>query len=144
MTGKRSLGESIFFRTSAVLMLMLVVFGRNRGLSPFTLTAKHRATDVRKASPGPGNEHLDAGLPQLSFDWRGWRTGSQRLGGLATTTRQGQGDAIPQRHQRHRDRKRLDDAAESGDRELIAEAFAATGGACKACHDEYKSKDYLY
>ena len=38
----------------------------------------------------------------------------------------------------------LDDAAESGDREEIAEAFAATGGACKACHDEYKSKDYLY
>ncbi len=38
----------------------------------------------------------------------------------------------------------LDDAAESGDKEQIAEAFAATGGACKACHDEYKSKDYLY
>jgi cytochrome c556 len=38
----------------------------------------------------------------------------------------------------------LDDAAETGDREQIAEAFAAAGGACKACHDEYKSKDYLY
>ena len=38
----------------------------------------------------------------------------------------------------------LADAAEGGDREQIAEAFAAAGGACKACHDEYKSKDYLY
>ena len=38
----------------------------------------------------------------------------------------------------------LEEAAESGDREQIAEAFAAAGGACKACHDEYKSKDYLY
>ena len=38
----------------------------------------------------------------------------------------------------------LDDAAESGDRGAIAEAVKATGGACKACHDEYKSKDYLY
>ena len=40
--------------------------------------------------------------------------------------------------------KALDDAAESGDRGAIAEAVKATGGACKACHDEYKSKDYLY
>jgi cytochrome c556 len=24
------------------------------------------------------------------------------------------------------------------------EQFLATGGTCKACHDEYKSKDYLY
>jgi len=24
------------------------------------------------------------------------------------------------------------------------EQFVATGGTCKACHDEYKSKDYLY
>ena len=38
----------------------------------------------------------------------------------------------------------LEEAAESGYREQIAEAFAAAGGACKACHDEYKSKDYLY
>lgn len=38
----------------------------------------------------------------------------------------------------------LDDAAESGDREAIASAVRDTGGACKACHDEYKSKNYLY
>ncbi len=38
----------------------------------------------------------------------------------------------------------LDEAAEGGDRGAIAEAVKATGGACKACHDEYKSKDYLY
>jgi len=38
----------------------------------------------------------------------------------------------------------LDEAAEGGDRAAIAEAVKATGGACKACHDEYKSKDYLY
>lgn len=38
----------------------------------------------------------------------------------------------------------LDEAAEGGDRAAIAEAVKATGGTCKACHDEYKSKDYLY
>lgn len=38
----------------------------------------------------------------------------------------------------------LDEAAEGGDRAAIAEAVKATGGACKACHDEYKAKDYLY
>lgn len=31
-----------------------------------------------------------------------------------------------------------------GDRKAIAAAVASTGKACKACHDEYKSKDYLY
>lgn len=35
-------------------------------------------------------------------------------------------------------------AAGSGDRKLIGEAAGAAGNACKACHDEYKSKDYLY
>lgn len=35
-------------------------------------------------------------------------------------------------------------AAASGDRKSIAEATGATGEACKACHDEYKSKEYLY
>ncbi len=30
------------------------------------------------------------------------------------------------------------------DRKAIAEKVAATGKACKACHDEYKSKEYLY
>ena len=35
-------------------------------------------------------------------------------------------------------------AAQSGDKAAIGEAVKETGGACKACHDEYKSKDYLY
>ncbi len=38
----------------------------------------------------------------------------------------------------------LQAAAASGDREAIAEATGSTGQACKACHDEYKSKEYLY
>jgi cytochrome c556 len=38
----------------------------------------------------------------------------------------------------------LEEAAESGDREAIASAVRDTGGTCKACHDEYKAKDYLY
>lgn len=39
---------------------------------------------------------------------------------------------------------KLEDAAEGGDREAIAASVADTGKACKACHDEYKSKNYLY
>lgn len=36
-------------------------------------------------------------------------------------------------------------AANQGtDRKAITEGVAATGKACKACHDEYKSKNYLY
>jgi cytochrome c556 len=35
-------------------------------------------------------------------------------------------------------------AAQSGDRGAIGGAIKDTGGTCKACHDEYKSKDYLY
>lgn len=35
-------------------------------------------------------------------------------------------------------------AAGSGDKKIIAEATGAAGKACKACHDEYKSKEYLY
>lgn len=35
-------------------------------------------------------------------------------------------------------------AAASGDKGDIAKNIAATGKSCKACHDEYKSKDYLY
>lgn len=31
-----------------------------------------------------------------------------------------------------------------GDRAAIAQQVGAVGQACKACHDEYKSKDYLY
>ena len=38
----------------------------------------------------------------------------------------------------------LQAAATSGDREAITEATGSTGQACKACHDEYKSKEYLY
>jgi cytochrome c556 len=38
----------------------------------------------------------------------------------------------------------LSAAAEAGDMEQIKLAFGDTGKACKACHDEYKSKDYLY
>lgn len=37
----------------------------------------------------------------------------------------------------------LQKAADSGDKAAIMEAFKATGGSCKSCHDEYKSKDYL-
>ena len=35
-------------------------------------------------------------------------------------------------------------AANSGDRKATAAQIAAVGESCKACHDEYKSKDYLY
>ena len=35
-------------------------------------------------------------------------------------------------------------AASSGDKAAKIEQFKQTGGTCKACHDEYKSKDYLY
>ncbi|NCF17821.1 MAG: cytochrome c [Haliea sp.] len=38
----------------------------------------------------------------------------------------------------------LQEATAGGDRKAIAEAVGAAGEACKACHDEYKSKDYLY
>tara|TARA_B110000503_G_scaffold19879_1_gene29708 strand:- start:33413 stop:33895 length:483 start_codon:yes stop_codon:yes gene_type:complete len=35
-------------------------------------------------------------------------------------------------------------ANQGTDHKAIAEGVAATGKACKACHDDYKSKDYLY
>jgi cytochrome c556 len=35
-------------------------------------------------------------------------------------------------------------AAKSGDKAAAIEQFKKTGGACKACHDNYKSRDYLY
>jgi cytochrome c556 len=38
----------------------------------------------------------------------------------------------------------LDTAAASGDADAMKAAFGATGKSCKACHDEYKSKDYIY
>ncbi|MEH6591536.1 MAG: cytochrome c [Halioglobus sp.] len=34
-------------------------------------------------------------------------------------------------------------AAATGDRAAIGEQFKRTGGACKSCHDDYKSEDYL-
>ena len=34
-------------------------------------------------------------------------------------------------------------AAASGDKKAIMEKFKATGGACKACHDDYKAENYL-
>jgi cytochrome c556 len=39
--------------------------------------------------------------------------------------------------------QKLATAAGSGDQDAIVEQFKATGGTCKACHDDYKSKDYL-
>jgi cytochrome c556 len=38
----------------------------------------------------------------------------------------------------------LQQVVAGGDREAIANQVGATGKACKACHDEYKSEDYLY
>ena len=35
-------------------------------------------------------------------------------------------------------------ANQGTDRKAIAAGVAATGKACKACHDEYQEKDYLY
>ena len=35
------------------------------------------------------------------------------------------------------------EVARNGDRRELIRQFQRTGGACKACHDEYKSKDYL-
>ena len=38
----------------------------------------------------------------------------------------------------------LQTAAASGDRKAIGKAVGDVGQSCKACHDEYKSEDYLY
>ncbi len=38
----------------------------------------------------------------------------------------------------------LKSAAAGGDRKQIAAQVGATGKTCKACHDEYKAKNYLY
>lgn len=38
----------------------------------------------------------------------------------------------------------LEEAVAGGERKAIAGSIGALGQACKACHDEYKSKDYLY
>ena len=39
---------------------------------------------------------------------------------------------------------KLAEISAQGDSVASREQFIATGGTCKACHDEYKSKDYLY
>lgn len=39
---------------------------------------------------------------------------------------------------------KLAEVATTGDRQAIAGQFRQTGGACKACHDNYKSRGYLY
>ena len=38
----------------------------------------------------------------------------------------------------------LAETAAGGDQAASRDQFIATGGTCKACHDEYKSKSYLY
>ena len=35
------------------------------------------------------------------------------------------------------------EVARSSDRKALIKQFQRTGGTCKACHDEYKSKEYL-
>ncbi len=35
-------------------------------------------------------------------------------------------------------------AAQSGDKGSVGAAVKELGGTCKSCHDDYKSKDYLY
>ncbi|MEP5764278.1 MAG: cytochrome c [Halieaceae bacterium] len=37
----------------------------------------------------------------------------------------------------------LAEASRSGDKKAILKQFQITGGTCKSCHDDYKSKDYL-
>jgi len=39
---------------------------------------------------------------------------------------------------------RLAEVAEGGDQDAVKAQFGATAKTCKACHDQYKSKDYLY
>ena len=38
----------------------------------------------------------------------------------------------------------LAEAASAGDKAATVEQFKQTGGTCKACHDNYKSRGYLY
>ena len=44
----------------------------------------------------------------------------------------------------HKALEALQVATAGGDQKLIAEKVGDAGKACKACHDEYKSKEYLY
>jgi cytochrome c556 len=39
---------------------------------------------------------------------------------------------------------KLAEVAATGDRQAIAGQFRTTGGTCKACHDNYKARGYLY
>ena len=39
---------------------------------------------------------------------------------------------------------KLAETAKNRDKDASRAQFIATGGTCKACHDEYKSRDYLY
>lgn len=43
-----------------------------------------------------------------------------------------------------REAKALAEVAADGGEFAIKRQLKATGGTCKACHDEYKAKDYLY
>lgn len=40
--------------------------------------------------------------------------------------------------------QKLQQVANTNDRKAIAQQVGETGKACKACHDEYKAKNYLY
>jgi cytochrome c556 len=42
-----------------------------------------------------------------------------------------------------RETELMAEVARNGDRKELMKQYQKTGGACKACHDEYKSKDYL-
>lgn len=42
-----------------------------------------------------------------------------------------------------REAAKLAEVAGTGDQKAIMEQFKVTGGTCKACHDEYKAKDYI-
>lgn len=44
----------------------------------------------------------------------------------------------------HKELASLQQVTAGGDRKAIAEQVGAAGKACKACHDDYKSKNYLY
>ncbi len=44
----------------------------------------------------------------------------------------------------HKELATLQQVTAGGDRKAIAEQVGAAGKACKSCHDDYKSKNYLY
>ena len=53
-------------------------------------------------------------------------------------------DFVAKLNDLRRESMKLAEAAGGSDKKAIMNQFKATGGTCKACHDEYKSKDYLY